>query len=444
MTTTRERREFRSLVAAAGLLLICAGTWVAYRNFQQWGEDFAPQYVAAQLLVHGGNMYDFQQAHAAYLRYVGHDTTWAYFYTPCSGMAVLPFIVLPYPAARMAWFWLGVAAVLFGLWRLMRLLAPKWDSSTCLLLLGLVMCSSSVRWAFKVGQHAPLVLGLLGLFFVALARDRRGFAFGCALFVCCLKPTFAIPFLGLMLVRRNFGLAAAVVGVWIALNGVGMMRMGGPAIIADYRQNMAQFERPDQLNYPDPRGFNSLDRLDWPYLFNAISPDFPRSNRLGALLTLLSAGWIAWEARRARACCRETATLGAFLGPLCCLSLLGVYHHHYDILILIAPLLVYLAGAANAQEGDFAAAGMGAVRGVRWFVGAWVVYGGLWAAYQVRALAERLIGPNAGFAVKALGCVAVSIMFAASLVVLHAYLERRLRAPAAAPEPVGKAVAAME
>src|SRR5207237_5836666 len=99
----------------------------------------------------------------------------------------------------------------------------------------------------------------------ALLRERTAAAFACAAIVVGLKVTFAPLFLGLALVHRRFGLVLGVLAVWACLNGIGFARMGGMEAVRSYQQTMTALERPDQVNYPDPRAASSAARLDWPY-----------------------------------------------------------------------------------------------------------------------------------------------------------------------------------
>jgi len=121
-----------------------------------------------------------------------------------------------------------------------------------------------------------------------------------------------------------------VVTAWALVNVVGFALLGGMDAVKGYRANMTLFEHPDELNYPDFRAPTSMQRLDWPYLLNALSPDLPRSQIIAMFLTALFAAWLFWEFYRVRRFVDEPGTTVAFLGPLVCLSLLCVYHHHYD------------------------------------------------------------------------------------------------------------------
>lgn len=75
---------------------------------------------------------------------------------------------------------------------------------------------------------------------------------------------------------------AAIGMAWVLAIVVGFAAMGGMEAVEGYRAMTAVFERPDQVNYPDFRAPTSMQRLDWPYLLNAINPNLPRSRIIAA------------------------------------------------------------------------------------------------------------------------------------------------------------------
>ena len=186
--------------------------------------------------------------------------------------------------------------------------------------------------------------------------------------------------------------------------------------VRSYQQTMTALERPDQVNYPDPRAASSAARLDWPYLFNAFRPDLPLARKLGLGLTAMAFLWLVYEARRAVRFSREAPTTGAFLGPLACFSLLCVYHHHYDITILLAPLIVYLCRDDLRR-----------LAGTAWFAVPVIAFAGLFQMLQIQLLFERHFGWEAGsLLTKPAGAASVTLAFIASGAALHHHIGRRL------------------
>jgi len=170
----------------------------------------------------------------------------------------------------------------------------------------------------------------------------------------------------------------------------------------------------DQLNYPDPRGYNSLARTDWPYVLNAIDPSFKRNSAIGHALSLLTLAYLAWEILRARkgSLRSDTGTL-ALAGPASAISMLAVYHHHYDIGILLVPLIGYLS------HPEFRS-----LRATWWFVAPVALYAGLYPYAKVAAFADQIMGPISVLFTKPLACVVCIIALIASCFVLHRTLQR--------------------
>jgi hypothetical protein len=234
--------------------------------------------------------------------------------------------------------------------------------------------------------------------------------------------TFGLPFFLMAMAQRRFKLTAAMLALVAALNIVGLYRMGGPSILADYRANFALFEKPGQPNYPDPRAFNSMARTDWPYLLNAFNPSFERNNFLGYILTLGALGWLALEVFPARKRLREDIPTLALTGPLAAISLLAVYHHHYDMGLLLLPLIAYL----GRQE-------------LRRISASWVyvlpvgLYAGLYPYEKFANLAERFFGAGSVLWTRPLACAVCVVAFTGSVVLFRSVVRVEQAAPEMAP-----------
>jgi hypothetical protein len=407
------RQLLPRIALIVGLALVVVGVALNWRLVRGRGEDFGDFWVLARSIARGFDLYAAADLPAAYRDIAGTDTfaPWGIFNMPATGIAMLPFALLPLGIARTIWFALTCAVLLVGVHQLLRLLLPRLRAEYRVLILGAVMCASSVRWGLLYLQTAPLIFGLLCLFVVELVQRRRITALVLAVAAVCLKFTLGLPFVGLALVQRRYGLAAAVVGVWLLANGVGFARVGGLDAIRGYQQNMTRFEQADQVNYPDFRAPTSMQRLDWPYLLNAINPDLPRSDALGMLLAAVSGAYLLRQWHRVRGFARETRTMLAFLGPVVCVSLLSVYHHHYDAIALLAPAVVYLS---QTSKYDW--------RLVALFVIPVVAFAGLYPVEQTQLLVDRLFGDGAWLYLKLLGVIILDIAFVASLLLLRSFV----------------------
>jgi len=406
--------RWSKLRVAVGVVLAIAGTVIARRAFNEWGHDLAQLYMSAWLLREGRNVYDMAVQHDGYVRHIGSVTTWGHFYPPASAVALLPATIIPYWLARELWFYGGIAVMFYGLWRFMAAYVPAWDRSLRVLVLGLVMCTACVRWGFKVAQPASMILGLFGVFLAELKTRRTWGLLLTAGFVGCVKVTFGIPFLLIVAAQRRLKTSAALLAIWGSMNLIGIVGMGGFHILADYRANMADFERADQLNYPDPRGFNSLARTDWPYVLNAIDPSFKRNSAIGYALTLATFALFAWEILRTK----KTTMNGdletiALTGPAAAISMLSVYHHHYDMCFLLLPLIGYLGHRQLYEQ-----------KAAWYYIIAVGLYAGFYPYAKFAEVVDRMIGPSSVLFTKPLACVVCIVALVASGKVLHDTLRR--------------------
>jgi hypothetical protein len=412
---------FTSVVArrtalVLGIVLLVASSVINARATITRGEDFDSLYVVGRSLLLGFDVYQVVDLSSVFRDMKGADggAPWGLFYPPSLGVFVLPVSLLPFSLAKMTWALLLWVVLLTGVNKLLRMAAPNLPFGYRLLILGGIMSTSVVRWGFISLQPAPLIFGLLGFYMDALARGRTWLAVAIAAPVVCLKFTLALPFLGLAFVQRRYGVIVAAIAVTVVVMAVGFARLGGMDAIAGYQNNMARIEAPDQLNYPDFRAPNSMQRLDWPYLLNAFGPDLPRSNAVGLLLTVAAGAWLLWEWRRARDFAREPRVAAAFLGPLVCLSLLSVYHHHYDAIALLGPCIIYVAQFARHDS-----------KLVMLYVVPVVLYAGLFEAAQFQSILGESFGPESASYLKLVGVVCVNIAFGASLLLLRNFLRLR-------------------
>ncbi len=245
------------------------------------GHDFVSIYYLAQMLIIGKNAYSFNVQHLEipnYARYT-YDPFAAIFYSPSTGIAILPLGFLSYRLAAIAWYALLSASLVMGIWQFTKVVAPKWDSGIRLLIIAFIVCSSSIRTAYWLLQFSPLMLGLFGLYFSALVSKKSGFAAIWGALILILKPTFGLPVIGFSLLGRRYRLTAVILGIWLVINAIGFIRLGGEPAFKDYRANMAMLELLP-VNNPNPYSNRSAERLDLTYLLNGFSPNNLRSHLL--------------------------------------------------------------------------------------------------------------------------------------------------------------------
>jgi hypothetical protein len=348
------------LLTAAALLLLLGGIAAGWLRVRTGGTDFSVFHAMGVGIARGVNVYELNGPGQTRENIGGVQyppgVMGLIAYPPATGFAMLPLALLPYRVAWFAWFLILNATVILGIRSLVRLVSPAARPEVWMLAAGIVLLSASIRWGMTLLQGAPLVLGLLCFFVVALHRDRLRLATALAAVAMIFKATLGLPFGGLLLLRRRLG-AAIVCGVtWVVLNGLGFLRMGPHAYQA-YRRSVADFDAlgVGNINSPDPWSVEARPRTDWVALFYGISGNL-RASRLVAMA--VSAALAAWLLRFAlrRPPPHSVSDTATFLGPLVCLGSLCVYHHHYDLCLLFTPLLLSLLGPASLRRPMWAAA----------------------------------------------------------------------------------------
>jgi glycosyl transferase family 87 len=302
------------------------------------GVDFPVLYVMGQSILDGTNVY--LPAQTAAFRTDFGVSQFGVFYPPTTGFVVLPLALLPYSVARWAFAVIITVAIVLGIRALVRLANPEAPSAVWMIAAGVVLASSAMRWGMMLLQVAPLVLGLLCWFVSLLHRGKPRAAIAVALLAMSLKMTLAVPFLGLLALRRHFLGAASVIGAWATLNAIGFWRMG-PGAFAHYQRSIGELEQIGHISSPDPWRPIALPRLDWVSLFYGITADLTFARAAALALTGVCFLCLAWHVLRTP---RPHAlrTTAAFLGATTCLGSLGVYHHQYDAILFFAPALLGL------------------------------------------------------------------------------------------------------
>jgi hypothetical protein len=334
---TLQKKPKLLFLAASALFVVAVTTcwWASKRQ----GQDFGYPYIAAIGIATGAPIYSPPWQSVAFPEKCGLPPPQGMFYPPATGFATLPLAALPYPLASGVWFALLVAAVALGVRALLRLARPDVRPEAWLFVSGAVLLSACVRWGMTPLQGAPLVFGLLAAMVVALHTERPYAALAIAAFAMSFKLTIALPFLGLLLLHRRYAALAASVAIGLGFNVLGFLRVGGAAALRDYRAGVENLEAVGLINTPDPWDPQSSPRLDWVYLFHGLLGDVSLARVLAGVVSVVVAAWILLECRRVERPV-SVSTTAAFLVALVCLSVQCVYHHHYDISAILAPLLL--------------------------------------------------------------------------------------------------------
>ena len=330
----------RRRLAWLGVLSLTAGVLASVAAAQRMAVDIIYMHLTGRGIAHGFPIYDLVwQRMALNELYHVDPHPLGIMYPPNTGFFTLPLSFLTVRTAQIVWFLVLLFATVLGSRSVIRFAGnEKWRDQWPILV-GLILLSACMRWGFTPLQCAPLVFGLLCLAVVGLHTRRDVWSFVATCLVLNLKITLAPPFLGLIWLHRRFKLLGAALGSWVLLTAAAFARVGGWSAVVDYRANVSAMEAIADINTPDPWFPHSIARLDWIYLFYGLSRNLVLARFAAALLTLVTALFIAREFLRLRTP-PDLGTTTAFLAPLVYLTLLCVYHHHYDSSLVLVPVLL--------------------------------------------------------------------------------------------------------
>jgi len=201
------------------------------------------------------------------------------------------------------------------------------------------MLTACARWSWLPVQLAPLLAALLVATLYGVHRDRPWMAYFATTLVFAIKPTLGIPFVLLLLLHRRYRVIFLALATNVVLNIIGLLRLGGLDALDAYRAGSATLEARGTINTPDFWDRMSIPRLDWTYLATGLTGSFG----FGRFVALLIGGAIALFL--CLACLRNTQPPS--LVDSCrimlagtCVGLVIVYHHHYDLALLLPAFLL--------------------------------------------------------------------------------------------------------
>lgn len=404
------------LMLCAGILLLLAGLAMNLHARTKGINDVNWTFTLSRLLIDGQPGYDPATLQAAFDRHGTYPGLNYMPYPPSTGVVFIPFSLGSVHLASLCWFLVLTVVSLGSVWAAVKAFAPRLHPAVLALLMGVTFCAACTRWGFASLQTAPVANGLVAFFVWALVTRRDGLALLFGALGLCVKVTNGLPFVALALIRRQYKLACGILAICLLVNAAGFARMGGAAALKDYRVHVAKTEAKDNItNYPDPHESGALVRLDWQYLLNGIWPDVPLHKKTSILLTVLGLAVVGALALRRQWQLTDRAALGAFLGPVVCISLLAVYHHHYEASVLVAPIIAYAFGPEELRR----------LPGTRTFLWATVPYSTLYFI-GFETLVARRFGESAMLYPRILGPLLVVIALGASLTALTRFVQNRM------------------
>jgi len=220
------QKYFSKIDFAMLVVLLIVSLALAAQAFSFGGVDFGVYYAAGRVVLRGGNPYDFQQLAGEIVSSTGELNN-PYYYAPWFTWSILPFSILPYAVARIAWAVANFLLWFWGLFKLNKVIAwpPKgWRRWGVYILATFLFAWTT--WGFE--QVGVLIFFLFTTLLLAIKNDRWDSA-GIWLALLLFKPNItaipvmAITFWFLLRGKRRpvivmFGVVAAMVLVSLILS----------------------------------------------------------------------------------------------------------------------------------------------------------------------------------------------------------------------------------
>ncbi len=211
------------------VLAVLVGLWAAQVFRATNNHDFEVQYLAAQRLLSGQNIYadslDFKEAlESGAFRMDDEDVRWPYANPPLLAILTVPLTFLPYPTAAVFWMVFNLALLLGGCAMILAAIR-RLDWVGAVVTLALLFAFYPAAVCLRLGQVEILLFFLLAASFLALKQGRDGWA-GAALGIAAAIKFFPGALLLFLLWKRKWkaalwGLGVAVIALAVSVAVVG-------------------------------------------------------------------------------------------------------------------------------------------------------------------------------------------------------------------------------
>jgi hypothetical protein len=206
-------RRFDFFALASWLSL---GAWLAAISFLLYGQDFRGYYAAAQVLLSGGNPYDYHQVAPVLLRITGEMGNNPYYYPPWFAWLFVPLTGLPFQIARAVWMASNVVIWNLGLWKLGKIV--KWPSKGWKLYLLYSLATFSFAWiTWRYEQAGILIFVILVALIIAVENKQWNWA-GFWMALLLIKPNITLILvigLSLWLIRQHQWRPVLIMVLWL-------------------------------------------------------------------------------------------------------------------------------------------------------------------------------------------------------------------------------------
>ena len=308
-------------------------------NGTDWGlSDFRDAvYYPERAFLDGKDPYDYDDVQRTYPIGNGFPV-----YSPITFLVHLPFGLLPYRAAELAYFLTTIALTVVLGWLALVVSDVSVDAPRLFAVATVLLASRPGHQNLLLGQTTlPIVIGA----YVALhwARTRPWLA-SPGFVLSSIKPNWVAPLAVLMLFRGDtrpvlIGAVLAGIGALVGVVALSMTPGALAGVLAAARQNFAGWST-STIVMPA----SSWIRIDaWAFFGRFVGSDISLGAKIVTSLVIVGGSALALARLRGRA---TPAARHVSLAVTCLATLLCIHHQSYDLLFLAAPI-VGLALAAD-------------------------------------------------------------------------------------------------
>ena len=344
----------------AWAFVLCAALIFGLRAAKMPGRgDACSLYYGSRLVLRGQNPYLRQNLQAEWERDGAqpqfHDVVdiFVFIYPPQAALLVAPVALLPPELGVPGMSLYGVFFGLLSLFFLYRL-SSDWPPEGFAVFAGCVLLSRPLQAVIHNGQATLIFCALTAMLLDALARRRENQA-GLLLGLALAKFTLTVPFLLLLLYRRQWRPAALALALFTVCNLALALPWGVGNMITDYKACVAKTAQPGAPQ--DPMGPSHFDMVHLDRLTSVLCGPTrrPLARALTLTFSLLAVSALLWLLRPVG----DSLPLAPLEIALTMMSgLFLLYHRFYDLAGLMFVGWGLIAWRLERR---------GAVSGIWWF-----------------------------------------------------------------------------
>lgn len=159
-------------------------------SFLWFGVDFRGYYAAAQVLLAGGNPYDYRQVAAVLLKVTGEMGNNPYYYPPWFAWLFIPLAILPFQIARSIWMLFNLIVWNISIFQLSK--SIHWPADGWKRYVIFTLSTLTFAWiTFRYEQAGILVLGILVMVILSM-QEQKWLQSGIWLALLLVKPNITL------------------------------------------------------------------------------------------------------------------------------------------------------------------------------------------------------------------------------------------------------------